>query len=429
MQRGTPRQANVPAARPRLDLVRDQSGQSLILMTIAMFLFIAIGAFVIDQAQLSVAHHQAQVAADAAALSAAQDMSTTTTPTATVDNDGTTAATTNDPNATVTISQPTSLKAQATVTAPVNLPFGKMFGFGSGTVSAQAVAQVNTAVTNVDGTILSVGCGNSDTSNCTYCANALIPTGQTSADDGWEVTGTAEDETTAFTPATDSNYASDGSKCKTTTAGEPTVNLQTCQGSQGSGLCYDPGASDPEPSPYAEVVDLNGQTEGGMWQTVTTIPGARYVLNFWLTGNPGLNGWTGPNDTTNNFPLDVWVTDGANSEYTPTIASTDPASNVCDNATHRTSYITCKWWDYQDDQCGSNSDGLDLLSCVNGWEQADFTEESLTFVAKSTSTTLTFNSEVYDNDAYDSPQGKYWFFCGPEVANISLGFPAIQLVQ
>jgi hypothetical protein len=402
-------------------------------MTIAMFLFIAIGALALDVAQLSVAHHQAQVAADAAALSAAQDMSTTTTPMSTVNQDATTAATTNDPSSTLTVSQPTDLKAQAVVSAPVHLPFGGMFGFGSGTVKAMAVAQVNTAVTNVDGTILSVGCGNTSSSNCTYCSDALIPSGKTQADDGWQVTRVAEDPTTAEKPATDSS-TTDGSNCKTTTAGETTVNLQTCQGSQGSGLCYDPGSTSPE-STYAEVVDLNGQTEGGMWQTVTTIPGARYVLNFWLTGNPGLNGWIGPNDTTNKFPLDVYITDatkggdGTDNPYTPTIAATDPPTNVCDNAPQPTGDITCGWWDYQDDQCGTNSGGLTLLSCVGGWEQADFSQESLTFIAVSTSTTITFNSEVYDGDAYDSSASKYWFYCGPEVANISVGFPEIQLVQ
>ena len=40
-----------------------------------------------------------------------------------------------------------------------------------------------------------------------------------------------------------------------------------------------------------QVVDLNGDTEGGMWQTVATVPNAKYVLTFWLTGNPALNGW------------------------------------------------------------------------------------------------------------------------------------------
>lgn len=417
----------LPAARRRRLLVRDESGQTLILITLAMFVFLGIAAFALDAAQLSVAHHQAQVAADAAALSAAQDMSTTDTPDATVDSDGAQAATTNDPNATVTISQPTDLQAQAAVHAPVSLPFGRIFGFGSGTVGATAVAQVNTAVTNVNGTILSVGCGNTSSTNCTYCSDALIPTGQTEANDGWEVTATAEDPTTAYTPDTDSS-TTDGSDCKTTTAGETTVNLQTCQGSQGSGNCYDPGATTPESSDD-EVVDLNGQTEGGMWQSVTTIPDARYVLNFWLTGNPGLNGWPGPSD--NEFPLDVWVTDGANTEYTPSIAATDPPTNVCSAAKHPKDYITCGWWDYQDEECGANTvaPALTLTGCTSAWEQADFTEESLSFIAKSTSTTITFNSEVYDDDDYDSSQGKYWFFCGPEVANIALGQPEIQLVQ
>jgi Flp pilus assembly protein TadG len=422
MERWIPRRKLVLAARRRLDHARDESGQTLLLITIAMVVFLGIGALVLDVAELGVAHHRAQLAADAAALSAAQDMSTTTTPTSIIDNDGTAAATANDPSSTVTISQPTDLQAKAQVSAPVSLPFGSMFGFGTGGVSAQAVAQVNTSVTNVDGTILSAGCGNGSTTNCTYCADGPIPTGETQADDGWQVTDTAEDPTTGYTPQTDPNI---GSNCDSPTAGETSVNLQTCQGSQGSGYCYDPGATTPEAT-YAEVVDLNGQTEGGMWQTVTTTPGARYVLNFWLTGNPGLDGWPGP--TNNSFPLDVYVTDGSSTPYTPSYNEASTPASPC--ASHRPAhgYITCGWWDYQDDVCGANTGGLTLTGCTD-WEQADFTQESLTFIAESTSTTITFNSETNDDDDWNSSQNKGWYFCGPEVANISLGLPEIQLVQ
>ena len=393
--------------------MREESGQVLILMTLAMFLILGVSAYALDAAQLGVAHHQAQVAADAAALSAAQDMSTTTTPTTTVYGDATTAATTNDPNSSLAITEPTDLKAQTQVTAPVSLPFGKVFGLGSGSVSAKAVAQVNTAVTNVNGTILSVGCGNSSSSNCTYDAGALIPTGANSADDGWQVTSAAEDPTTNYTPGGG-------------TAGETTVNLQTCQGSQGNGSCYEPDSGNPvDSSNLTEVVDLNGESEGGMWQSVPTTVGARYVLNFWLTGNPALNGWPGPSN--NEFPVDVWVTDGSNTPYTPSVNEATPATNVC-NGSHPGDYITCGWWDYQDEECGdTNADNVTLTNCTGGQEEADFTTESLTFIAKSTSTTITFNSETNDDDQMDGSRG--WFYCGPEIANIALGYHDIQLVQ
>jgi Flp pilus assembly protein TadG len=414
MKRGTPRQANVPAARRRLDGVRDQSGQSLILMTIAMFLFIIVGAFALDVAQLGVAHHQAQVAADAAALSAAQDMSTTSTPPATVEHDGTTAAQTNVPNSNVTVSEPTGLQAQAVVKSAVNLPFGRVFGLGSGTVSAQAVAQVNTAVTNINGQVLSTVCSGEP---CTYMANGQIPTDGSSS--GWKVTSTAEEPTTG-------NYS-----------GETSVNIQTCEGHQGNGQCYAPTATTASTNESIWVVDLNGESEGGMWQTVPTIPDARYVVNFQLTGNPALNGWSS-NGSTNYFPVDAYVTDGSNNPYTPSVNEANPPVTPC--ATRPSSgFIQCGFWDYQDPVCNGGTAttaapqspvGLHLSCTTSGQEEAYFTEESLSFIAVSNETTITFNSETYDGNLPDpNASGDYWFYCGPELADITVGQPEIQLAQ
>lgn len=415
MQRGTPRHPNTSATRSRLRRVREESGQVLILMTIAMFLILGVAAYAIDAAQLGVAHHQAQVAADAAALSAAQDMETTTTlePTSTVDHDGTTAAAANDPNASVTISQPSDLKAQATVSAPLSLPFGKVFGFGSGSVSAQAQAQVNTAVANVDGEVLDTYCSNEP---CTYMANSVIPTDNQTT--GWEVTSNAEEPTAG-------HYN-----------GETSVNIQTCEGHQGNGQCYAPDTTTASTSnPW--VVDLNGESEGGMWQTVATTVGARYVLNFELTGNPALNGW--PSGSSNYFPLDVYVTDGSDTQYTPTVNEGSPPTSPCATNQPSSGFITCGFWDYQDPVCNGSSAvipsgnsalspaGLSLSCNTSGQEEAYFSEESLSFVAQSSETTITFNSEVYDNNAADG--GDYWFYCGPEVANITMGYPEIQLSQ
>ncbi len=379
-----------------LTQLRQDSGQSLLIVTIALFVIAGVAAFALNLAELAAAHHRAQLAADAGALAAAQDMSTTGVPTTTVQRDGTTAASSNYPSSTITISEPSGVQAKAQVSAPVNLPFGSMFGLSSGSVSAQAVAQVDRTTANVNGTILSVGCGNTSTTNCTYTAGQAVPTGSVNTVTGWYVTSNAETPTT--------NHQ----------GGETTVNLQTCQGSQGNGQCYAPGSTTPVPSNnLTEVVDLNGQTEGGIWQTVTTVPGADYVLNFWLTGNPALNGW--PYPSSNQFPVDVWITNGANTQYTPRISADNwsPSYDVC-SGSKPSDYIACGWWDYRDE-------------VISGQEEANFTVESISFTAQSTSTTITFNSGVYDNNQADG--SRYWFYCGPELANITLGFPAIRLAQ
>jgi Flp pilus assembly protein TadG len=396
--------------------VRDQSGQSLILMTIAMFLFIVIGAFALDVAQLGVAHHQAQVAADAAALSAAQDMETTSTPPSTVNNDGTTAAQTNDPKSTVTMSEPSGVQAKAQVTAPVSLPFGKVFGLGAGSVTATSVASVNIATTSIDGQILSINCVGDNTTPCEYGANAIVPTSSSGQTTGWEVTKKAEDPTTNG-PGT--GY----------TAGESTVNIQTCNGTTGNGSCFEPNSTSAvDSNNLTQVVDLNGDSEGGMWQTVATIPNATYVLTFWLTGNPALNGW--PNAAGNNFPLDVWVTSGSgtSNQFTPSVTEGSTPSNVCNTVTDPSNYVACGWWDYQDQVCGAS--GVSLNCTGSSQEEADFTIESMSFTATSDESTITFNSEVYDNDAEDpNAPGDGWFNCGPEIAQITFGPPAIQLTQ
>ncbi len=389
----------------RLRLAREESGQSLIMVLIAMTTLFAITALVIDVAELAVAHRRAQMAADAGALSAAQDMENTNTSSTTAITDGNATATADYPGSTVTISQPggaTGYDAKAVVSAPVNLPFGGMFGISKGTVTASSVAEVSATATPVgDSDITNLGCG-STSQICTFVAGNTVPDSSSGNQGSWVVTSTAEDPTTTWNPVTEqspSNDSWDGGN--SSEDGESSVNRQPCNGGNSSALCFAPGSST---SSIFEVMDLDGETEGGMWQSVTTEPGARYVLSFWLGGNPGLQGYPSPDD--NSFPMDVYITDGLDKPYTPSTTKTD----ACANASQPTGYIQCGYWDY------SNED-------VGGVEYANFSTETLLFTAKSSTTTITFNSETNDDNTYN------WYFCGPQVTDINLSYAGVQLVQ
>lgn len=144
-----------------------------------------------------------------------------------------------------------------------------------------------------------------------------------------------------------------------------------------------------------EVVDLNGETEGGMYQTISTTPGARYVLTFWLTGDPAMGTYT-------TFPIDVQVTDGAQ-QYTP--GTGESATGIASKDFSVTDPI------------------------VDGIEDADFVVETMSFTSESSETTITFNSQTIDNDAYDSSAGDCYFFCGPELTDIQLNYAGIELTQ
>ncbi len=102
--------------------------------------------FVVDVSYLYIANRQAQNAADAGALGAAQDLTgagadTDITQDTAASADGTTVAKANDPNATVQVTAPyggDATTAQAVVTNSVALPFGP-----TTSVNASAVAQNN----------------------------------------------------------------------------------------------------------------------------------------------------------------------------------------------------------------------------------------------------------------------------------------------
>ncbi len=359
-------------ARAPLKQAGGESGQTLVMMAGALLAILAVAAFVIDISFLGVAHHEAQVAADAAALSAAQDLEDPNVAGNTVTTDATNIADHNDPGSTVTISQPSGAQAAAQVSAPVSLPFGGLFGIGTGHVAATAVAAVTTNQTVVaDGNVSPTGCNNSLSDNCTYWSGGEVGEGP------WIVTSQAEPP---GTPANNNGVSS--------------VNLQYCGGGvPNSPPCYEPdGTAENE----VEVVDLNGETEGGMYQTISTVPGAKYVLSFWLTGDPALGTYT-------TFPMNVQITEG-DQQYTP---GTGESPTI----------ITSKAFSVTD-------------PIVDGTENADFVVESMTFTSLSPETTITFNSQTTDNDQYDSASGgDYYFYCGPELTNIELNYAGIMLVQ
>lgn len=118
----------------------EQSGAVLLVVAVLMTAILASAALAIDVGSFYHAQRQAQAAADAGALAAAQDMASSGSATAT--NDGTTIAQTNYPGATVTVSEPTTNEAKVIVNASTPSFLGRALGLTSAKVSATAVAGV-----------------------------------------------------------------------------------------------------------------------------------------------------------------------------------------------------------------------------------------------------------------------------------------------
>lgn len=128
--------------------LREDAGQSLILIVLAMALIVVLAAFAIDVAQWQVGHHKAQVTADAAALAAANCLaSTVCTSTASGGDAAQRAdAIANDngfPNSSVTLSF-TSSTVKATISTSSRSVFAGFAGLTSASVSASAVASYDT---------------------------------------------------------------------------------------------------------------------------------------------------------------------------------------------------------------------------------------------------------------------------------------------
>ncbi|MHB1569933.1 MAG: pilus assembly protein TadG-related protein [Solirubrobacteraceae bacterium] len=112
----------------------------LVLVALLMTAVLASAALAIDLGHFYQAQTQAQSAADAAALAAAQDLGGPSSTAA--GSVGTTIALTNYPGANVTVAEPTTNEAKVTVNANSPSIFGKALGLTSAKVSATAVAGV-----------------------------------------------------------------------------------------------------------------------------------------------------------------------------------------------------------------------------------------------------------------------------------------------
>jgi Flp pilus assembly protein TadG len=133
--------------------VREESGVVLVLVAICMVVFLGMAALAIDLGSFRQAQAQAQNAADAAALAAAQDLPGNPT-TATVQAN--TYVQKDLPGATAVVTTPyNSDSGQVKVTVNATTPSfaGRIFGVTSAAVSASAVAGVKTTSTPVVGPI------------------------------------------------------------------------------------------------------------------------------------------------------------------------------------------------------------------------------------------------------------------------------------
>jgi Flp pilus assembly protein TadG len=117
-----------------------ESGVVLVLVAIMMIVFLGMAAMAVDLGSFYHAQKQAQSAADAGALAAADDLAAGASAASTV---GSQYATANDPDGTPTVStpyngSPTQVKVTVNVSAPAF--FGKVLGIQKANVSASAVA-------------------------------------------------------------------------------------------------------------------------------------------------------------------------------------------------------------------------------------------------------------------------------------------------
>jgi Flp pilus assembly protein TadG len=118
---------------------RHEDGVVLVIVALLMVVFMASAALAIDVGSFYQAQRQAQSAADAGALAAAQDLPSSTVAAVA----GTSYATTNFPGSTVTVSTPyngSSQRVKVTVNATTPSFFGQFLGVTKADVSASAVA-------------------------------------------------------------------------------------------------------------------------------------------------------------------------------------------------------------------------------------------------------------------------------------------------
>jgi Flp pilus assembly protein TadG len=124
----------------------DESGVTTVIVAIMLVVFLGIGAFAIDLSSYWKSERQAQAAADAGALAAADTL--TGGSTTSVGSVGTNYGTTNYPGSSVTVAQPTTTSVKVTVNATVQGVLGGIFGIHSEQVTGKATAQVTSTSTS-----------------------------------------------------------------------------------------------------------------------------------------------------------------------------------------------------------------------------------------------------------------------------------------
>lgn len=175
-----------------------QAGQSLPVIILSMAVIIAIAAFAIDVASWYAKHHQTQVAADSAALAAANCLANGAKgqgpcSSATDYTEATTIAVryANDNGISITSSDVTFGNARVTVNAQATSPawFSRLFGIKNGVVGAAAEASSTWSASST--------CVTSGASNCLsfFAGNTTCPSSDT------EVSGTTEGTTEATLPS------------------------------------------------------------------------------------------------------------------------------------------------------------------------------------------------------------------------------------
>jgi Flp pilus assembly protein TadG len=119
--------------------VAQEQGAVIVVVAVSLIVFLGFAALAIDLGSLYRSQRQAQAAADAGALAAADDLGSSSSTAA--PGDGTNYATTNYPGSSPTVSVSTN-GTQVTVkdTATTKLPLAGLLGIPTGTVSATAVA-------------------------------------------------------------------------------------------------------------------------------------------------------------------------------------------------------------------------------------------------------------------------------------------------
>jgi Flp pilus assembly protein TadG len=372
--------------------LKNEDGQVLILMVIAMVAMLLFMAYAIDTATLMVARHKVQVAADAGALAAAHDLETGTVTNATVTTDGQFYATQNDGSASANISQPgVGNEAAAKVTQSVPLPFGGIWGTPSDTVGATATAQVvenQAQIQDGEAYELTPSSYSGECTASTYCeidadqACASQTNENASAYGGYFFYGP-----NIFDAAHPSGWnIYTGYNTSNATGNCASVDVQNCNGAVG-GNCLDSAGNQITTD---EVVDLNGDSTGGMYQTVATTAGGHYVMSFYLTGNPA-----GESCSQDTFTGYVQVND-------QTTTGTQLAKQTFSHTN----------------------------PCSGGSETAQFQEVTVPFIAKSASTVLILESTTCMSavGGSDTCSGNLWDF-GPEVTDISMAAPSVVLAQ